>query len=132
MRTLPLIFGAALLCAACPAIAQSQWQSQGSQSSGSNWSGAPQNGSHWSHHGDHHGSSPFDHFAGDSRSNANTAVVMETYGGEWARYNNRGWDPDSFNDWWHDRPDRAYPRWVQHNQNCTPDRMWWSGSGWHC
>ena len=45
---------------------------------------------------------------------------------------NRSWDPDSFNDWWNDRPDRAYPRWIYHNQNCTPDRMWWSGSGWHC
>jgi hypothetical protein len=45
---------------------------------------------------------------------------------------NRSWDPDSFNDWWNDRPDRAYPRWIFHNHNCTPDRMWWSGSGWHC
>jgi hypothetical protein len=45
---------------------------------------------------------------------------------------NRGWDSDSFNDWWHDRPDRAFPRWVQNNQNCTADRMWWSGNGWHC
>ena len=45
---------------------------------------------------------------------------------------NRSWDPDSFNDWWNDRPDRAYSRWIYHNQNCTPDRMWWSGSGWHC
>jgi hypothetical protein len=52
--------------------------------------------------------------------------------GDWARANNRSWQPDSYNDWWHDRPDRAFPRWVQHNQNCTPDRMWWSGSGWHC
>lgn len=45
---------------------------------------------------------------------------------------NRSWDSDSFNDWWNDRPDRAYPRWIYHNQNCTPDRTWWSGSGWHC
>ena len=55
--------------------------------------------------------------------------------GEWARYNNRSWDPDSYNDWWNDRPDRAYPRWVQEQQargTCEPDRMWWSGSGWHC
>jgi hypothetical protein len=55
-----------------------------------------------------------------------------SYGGEWALYNNRSWEADSYNDWWHDRPDRAYPRWVQQNANCTPDRMWWSGSGWHC
>ena len=52
----------------------------------------------------------------------------------WALYNNRSWEPDSFNDWWHDRPDRAYPRWVQEQRGgmCEPDRMWWSGSGWRC
>ncbi|HEV2595436.1 MAG TPA: hypothetical protein VGU01_09590, partial [Sphingomicrobium sp.] len=42
----------------------------------------------------------------------------------------RSWNSDSFNDWWHDRPDRAYPRWVWHNHDCTADRMWWSGAGW--
>lgn len=52
------------------------------------------------------------------------------YGG--STYDDRAWAPESGNGWWHDRPDRAFPRWVQHNQNCTPDRMWWSGSGWHC
>lgn len=40
------------------------------------------------------------------------------------------WRPDSFNDWWHDRPDRSMPRWVRNNQNC--ERMWWSGGGWRC
>lgn len=53
----------------------------------------------------------------------------------WGYYDpdfNRSWDSDSYNDWWHDRPDRAFPRWVQHNEACEPDRMWWSGSGWHC
>ena len=48
---------------------------------------------------------------------------------------NRGFDPDAWNDWWHERPSRAYPRWVQDAQargSCTPERMWWSGSGWHC
>jgi len=44
----------------------------------------------------------------------------------------RSWAPDSFNDWWHDRPDRAYPRWVWHNYDCSADRMWWSGAGWRC
>ena len=43
---------------------------------------------------------------------------------------NRGWAPDSYNDWWHDRPDRAFPRWVGNNQKC--ERQWWSGSGWRC
>jgi hypothetical protein len=48
---------------------------------------------------------------------------------------NRGFDPDAWNDWWHERPSRAYPRWVQDAQargSCAPERMWWSGSGWHC
>lgn len=45
---------------------------------------------------------------------------------------NRSFDPDKWNDWWHERPERAFPRWVWNNQNCTPDRMWYSGSGWRC
>ena len=40
------------------------------------------------------------------------------------------WRSDSFNDWWHDRPERAYPRWMLSNQNC--DRMWWGGGAWRC
>ncbi|MGH6784898.1 MAG: hypothetical protein ACREBP_09785 [Sphingomicrobium sp.] len=40
------------------------------------------------------------------------------------------WRPNSFNDWWHERPHRAYPRWVADNQNC--DRRWWSGGVWRC
>lgn len=40
------------------------------------------------------------------------------------------WRSDSFNDWWHDRPDRAFPRWMQNNQNC--ERKYWSGGGWRC
>jgi len=42
----------------------------------------------------------------------------------------RPWESDSYNDWWHDRPDRAFPRWVQNNQNC--ERIWSSGAGWRC
>jgi hypothetical protein len=42
------------------------------------------------------------------------------------------WRSDSFNDWWHDNPDRAYPRWVQNNQGCPPERMWWSGTTLRC
>ena len=40
------------------------------------------------------------------------------------------WRSDSFNDWWHERPHRSYPRWVADNQNC--DRRWWSGGVWRC
>jgi hypothetical protein len=43
---------------------------------------------------------------------------------------NRSWRPDSYNDWWHDRPDRAFPRWMSNNQDCQ--RLWWSGGGWRC
>jgi hypothetical protein len=50
--------------------------------------------------------------------------------GEWALYNNRTWESDSYNDWWHDRPDRAYPRWVGSNQDCA--RRWWQGGTWRC
>ena len=60
-------------------------------------------------------------------------VVTDGFWGSpeaWALYNNRSFAPDSFNDWWHDRPDRAYPRWIQNNQNC--DRMWWGGGVWRC
>ena len=51
-------------------------------------------------------------------------------------YDDRAWAAQSGNGWWHDRPDRAYPRWVQEQRHrrgdCDPSRMWWSGSGWHC
>ena len=40
------------------------------------------------------------------------------------------WRADSFNDWWHERPGRAYPAWMSRNQNC--ERQYWSGGGWRC
>ena len=40
------------------------------------------------------------------------------------------WRPDSFNDWWHERTYRSFPRWVADNRNC--DRRWWSGGVWRC
>jgi hypothetical protein len=64
------------------------------------------------------------------RAGCNGVTVLDVYGGDWARWNNRSFEPGSYNDWWHDRPDRAFPRWMQSNQNC--DRMWWSGGGWRC
>ena len=59
-----------------------------------------------------------------------SGVAMDWYGGEWALYNNRGWAPDSYNDWWHDRPDRAYPAWMRRNQDCQ--RQWFSGDVLKC
>ena len=40
------------------------------------------------------------------------------------------WRADSYNDWWHERPQRSYPAWMSRNQNC--ERMYWSGGGWRC
>ena len=57
-------------------------------------------------------------------------VFADWYGGEWAYYNNRSWESDSYNDWWHDRPDRAYPAWMRHNENC--DRRWFAGDTLRC
>ena len=45
---------------------------------------------------------------------------------------NRSFDPDKWNDWWHERPWRAYPRWVQNNRDCEPERMWQGGGVWRC
>lgn len=52
--------------------------------------------------------------------------------GSWDRewQGDTAWRPGSYNDWWHDRPDRAYPRWMARNQDC--ERLWWSGGGWRC
>jgi hypothetical protein len=64
------------------------------------------------------------------RANCNSDVLMDVYGGEWALYNNRSWSPESYNDWWHDRPERAYPAWMRRNQDCS--RQWYSGDTLRC
>ena len=40
------------------------------------------------------------------------------------------WRANSYNDWWHERPHRSYPRWVQNNENC--EREWQGGGVWRC
>ena len=70
------------------------------------------------------------HHRRHGRSRGAVAVPWGWSDGAWADYNNRTWRADSYNDWWHDRPDRAFPRWVRNNDNC--ERMWWSGGGWRC
>ena len=50
--------------------------------------------------------------------------------GDWEYTGNQVWRSDSFNDWWHERPDRAYPAWVQRNRDCQ--RKWWSGDSLRC
>lgn len=51
-------------------------------------------------------------------------------GGEWARHNNPAFQSNGYNDWWHDRPDRAYPAWMRNNQNCQ--RQWYAGNTLRC
>jgi hypothetical protein len=43
---------------------------------------------------------------------------------------NRSFDPDRWNDWWHERPERAFPRWMSRNQDCA--RQWYSGDVLTC
>jgi len=43
---------------------------------------------------------------------------------------NRAFAQDKWNDWWHDRPDRAYPRWMSRNRDCA--RTWFSGDVLTC
>lgn len=69
----------------------------------------------------------------DRRGRRSDTVVVGDfgyYGGDWALNNNRSFESDSYNDWWHDRPDRAYPRWMSQNQDCQ--RQYWTGAGWRC
>ena len=59
------------------------------------------------------------------------------FGFGWTGYNdfgdydaNRSFDPDRWNDWWHERPERAFPRWMSRNQDCA--RKWYSGDVLTC
>ena len=76
------------------------------------------------------GRSGHDGRRGIVRSNCGGDLLVSYYGGEWAAHNNRSWDSDSYNDWWHDRPDRAYPAWVRRNQDCQ--RPWFAGNTLTC
>lgn len=52
------------------------------------------------------------------------------YGAYGGRDIDRSWQPDSFNDWWHERPYRSHPAWMSRNEDCQ--RTYWSGGGWRC
>jgi hypothetical protein len=63
---------------------------------------------------------------GDRRRRHSDAVFIydRDYQGDTA------WRANSYNDWWHERTERSYPRWMASNQDCQ--RLWWSGGGWRC
>ena len=69
---------------------------------------------------------------GHSRRRRDDQIGIWVNSGEWAQYNNRTFESDSFNGWWHDRPDRAYPAWVRNNQMMQNCRLYWAGGGWRC
>lgn len=70
----------------------------------------------------------FDHgFRHDRRRHRGTDTILvydRGYQGDTA------WRAESFNDWWHERTERSYPRWLQNNANC--ERKWWAGETLRC
>jgi len=58
-----------------------------------------------------------------------TVIIGGWYGGEWALYNNRSWESDSYNDWWHDQTWRSFPRWTQRG-DCS--RQWYAADTLRC
>jgi len=114
MRTLLLAIATLAIAAPVPAAAQS---APGLQFSARSDSG-------------HHGG--FDRHDGRrdgrrDRRNDDSVIYYDDY----REYQgDSAWKSDSFNDWWHDRPDRAYPRWVANNQNC--ERKWFAGDTLRC
>ena len=71
----------------------------------------------------------FDRRDGDRRDRRRRNADGDIFIGEWPQQGDTAWRADGFNDWWHDNPSRAFPRWVQSGK-C--ERMWWSGGGWRC
>lgn len=120
MRALLLCAAASLAAITSPADAQSFAAGPGAGVSGGpfgDFASGPRDGT--GHDGRRH-------------RRSRNVVVFGDFGSSdaWALYNNRSWESGSYNDWWHDRPDRAYPRWMQSNQDCQ--RLWWGGGGWRC
>jgi hypothetical protein len=60
------------------------------------------------------------------RHRGNDSIFV--YDREWQ--GDSAWRANGFNDWWHERPWRSYPRWVQNNSNC--ERQWQGGGVWRC
>jgi hypothetical protein len=67
-----------------------------------------------------------DRFRRDRRGDRDGFV----YFGDREYQGDTAWRRNSYNDWWHDSPNRSFPRWVKNNQNC--ERQWWSGGSWRC
>ena len=123
MRTLLLAIATLAIVAPASADAQSASGLQFSARSGS--------GNHGGGFGNHDGRRDGRHDGRrDGRRDRGNGDGVFFYDNYYEYQGDSAWKSDSFNDWWHDRPDRAYPHWMVANQNC--DRMWWGGGTWRC
>ena len=129
-----LLSSAALVAASIltvPASAQS-WASAGI-SSGSAFAGSSSAAAYSGESSHSIGVAGKDGHRGDRRhSRRGRGFESSVAFGDWDR-DYQGdilWRPNSFNDWWHERPNRSFPRWMQNNQNC--ERQWWGGGVWRC
>ena len=143
-----LLGSAALALAAMtitPALAQSMGGSGSTVWQGHHGGG----GDHDGHHGDRGRIKGFPTFPNlaipDSAQRLSHRYGRGSYGGDYgyggygdgyAYVDDHAFQSNGYNDWWHDRPDRAFPRWVQAQGRvdtaCSPERMWWHGSTLSC
>ena len=65
---------------------------------------------------------------GDRRRRHRGSDTVLVYDRDWQGQS--AWRANSFNDWWHERPHRSFPRWMSANQDCK--RVWQSGGAWRC
>ena len=68
------------------------------------------------------------HHGDDDRRRRHRGGAIFIYDRDWQ--GDSAWRSNSYNDWWHERPHRSYPRWVRHNDDCQ--RVWQGGGAWRC
>jgi len=86
-------------------------------------------------HGGMHSSAPpaYAQMKGGPQSGGSRGYVPYDYVGynQYSDFDgNRSFDADKWNDWWHERPERAFPRWLSRNHDCA--RPWYSGDVLTC
>lgn len=121
MRILLILAGAAIAATSAPASAQLV----------AGTGVTVHRGADFSDRFDRRGHRDRDHDRRDRRRDRfGNSIAIGDYGYSADFDGNRGFDPDKYNDWWHERPHRAFPRWMAFNENCQ--RQWWSGGAWRC
>lgn len=118
------LMAAAAVAVAVPAAADAQ-RSGGSGFTNANAESGARGRDRWRDHRDFE--RPRD---GENRRDRRRRGDVYLYNGYGGGDIDRSWQPDSFNDWWHERPHRSHPAWMSRNEDCQ--RMYWSGGGWRC